>query len=341
MVTVDIDGTDFQIGPKWIAAPVLPTNSIVISRTPFTLGYVTWESFAVACKKIHQQFAGVAFVFVDATWDPILFDNDTIVERRQELQAIFSNSKVVVLTAHAQHWYDNLQGIIYFPLFTIANYGEVVHLPRQGRIGCLNRRPTLHRVRLMYELLDQGLIGPEQDVYSVSFANLYHKQLYNLQGSGYEWMQPILETWPSSIATHPDGFPCDYTISHPAWHTGIAIITETEPGHRTIICEKTGKGILSKSCFSVYMADVGYRVLEELGFEPRFFADHAEYNHIEPLIKLCKEIETETDALDYRQQRIQQVEHNYAWFGIEQPDFWRRPWYGKYCSKLQHGLENL
>ena len=119
------------------------------------------------------------------------------------------------------------------------------------------------------------------------------------------------------------------------------IITETESGDKTIICEKTAKGILSRSCFSVYMADVGYRVLEDLGFQPRFFSSHAEYNNIEPLLDIFRSFETQSQAMDYREQHIQQIDHNFEWFGINHDDLTRKPWYSRYEPKLRDSLNNL
>lgn len=341
MIEYSVDQGKLTAGPRCIIYPVFPADSIMLGRTPFTLNYVQWDEFFSLCGQIKSQLSTPKYVFVNATWDPIRPDNEEIVQRRLELQAIFSESKVVVLSAHAQHFYDNLPGIIYFPFFTLCNYHDLPVMPRRGRFGCLNRRPAIHRIRLMYHALDQGLLDASKDVFSVSFASIHHGNLYNFYGSGYEWMEREIEKLPRQIATHPDGFPCDYSICHPAWHTGITVITETEPGDRTIICEKTGKGIISRSCFSVYMAEVGYCVLEDLGFEPRFFADHAEYENIEPLLRIFREFETESQALDYRQQHIQQVNHNFDWFGIDQPDFWRRPWYVKYEPKLKDGLASL
>jgi hypothetical protein len=89
------------------------------------------------------------------------------------------------------------------------------------------------------------------------------------------------------------------------------------------------------------MADVGYQVLEELGFEPRFFSEHAEYDNIDPLISLCQNIKTESQAMEYRQNYIDQIEHNYAWFGNDQSTVPHRPWYSRYAPKLRQALDNL
>lgn len=341
MKQVVIVGDQLEVGPRWVAAPAFPQDSILIGRTPFTLYGISWDHFFHMCQQIKQQFGDVGYVFVDATWDPIRTDNQELIARREEMQKIFSTSKVVILTLHSQHFYDNLPGVIYVPFFAMINLPTPEFRPRAGRFGCLNRRPTLHRIRLMYSALTQNLLDSHRDVYSIRFVNLYTDTPYNFDSSGYEWMAKELQQWPSEIATHPDGFPCDYSINHPAWHTGIVIINETEVGDHTIICEKTAKGIVSKSCFSVYMADVGYRVLEDLGFEPRFFPEHAEYDHIDPVLDLFRTIATESDAMDCRQQHIAQINHNYNWFGVETSEFWRRPWWAQYQPKLSQALANL
>jgi hypothetical protein len=341
MISINVHVDNFSIGPQWIASHILPEDSVLLNRSPFTLRNITWENFFAVCKKIYQQYPTVSYVFVDATWDPVQPSNDEIQQRRQQLQEIFTHSKIVVLSAKAQHFYDNLPGVLYVPVFAMRVYPKLEFLPKAGRIGCLNRRPALHRLRLMYHLLDEKLLDASRDVFSVNFVNLYSNKPYNFYLSGYEWMAQKLHDWPPYIATHPDGFPNDYSISHPAWHTGIVIITETEPGDQTIVCEKTAKGILSKSCFSIYMADVGYQLLEDLGFEPRFFASHPEYENIEPALDLCRTIQTESQALDYRQQHIAQIEHNFEWFGIETPNFWQRPWFAKYAPKLKDFMSGL
>jgi hypothetical protein len=340
MVEFEVDRDDIIPGYAWPASPALPENSIALARTPFTLHDINWDDFFLRCKKLKQQVSSPSYVFVNATWDPMQINNQELSQRRLELQEIFSESKVIVLTAQASHYYDDLPGVMYFPFFTLADYGTLQFKPRQGRFGCLNRRAALHRIRLMYQVLEQKLLDPSKDVYSINFANLSGSS-YNLGGSDLTHLMPILEQWPGQIATHPDKFPNDYSIDHPAWHTGIAIITETAPGDNTIISEKTGKGIASQSCFSIYMADVGYRVLEDLGFEPRFFTSHAEYDNIEPLLKIIKEIETPSQALDYRWQHIKQIEHNFSWFNLDQPNFLKRPWYARYEPKLKSVLESL
>ena len=86
------------------------------------------------------------------------------------------------------------------------------------------------------------------------------------------------------------------------------------------------------------MSEAGYRVLEELGFEPRFFAEHASENNIEPIKQICRQFDTESVAMDYRQSQIHKINHNFEWFS-KGPVL--GPWYNKYQPKLQRELNCL
>jgi hypothetical protein len=190
----------------------------------------------------------------------------------------------------------------------------------------------------MHSLLSEKLIDTDRDIYSVGFANPYNLTAYGDVGAFIEARSDLndeIKKYPPQVATHPDNFPNDYTIQHPAWHTAIAVVTETHPGEKTLISEKTAKAIISKSCFSIYMSEAGYRVLEELGFEPRFFADHASETNIEPIKQICRQFDTESAAMDYRQSQMDKINHNFEWFS-KGPIL--GPWYNKYQSKLQREL---
>jgi hypothetical protein len=340
MQAYQLENTKFIATSDFLGQSILPSNSILLERTPFNYG--SWPDFFAACAELKTQISTPDWVFVNASWDPVKISSQELQTQRQQLQSIFSQSKVCILSAHAQHFYDDIPGCVYFPLFLAVNYHVLEFRPRSGRIGCLNRRNAAHRVWLMHNLLEQNLIDSTRDVYSMSFVSLY-TDTYNdvdkhMHTSG---MNQAQQQWPKKIATHPDDFLNDYSINHPAWHTGISIITETEPDEYTIVCEKTGKGILSKSCFSIYMGEVGYRVLEDLGFEPRFFPEHAEGSNIKPLLDICKNITTESQALEYRQQHINQINHNFDWFGYECGELDSRPWFARYKPKLSQALGSL
>lgn len=338
------DFVDEQLRPavhSFVGQSVLPNDSILLQRTPFTYRSTSWDVFWIACQALQQQIKP-QWVFIDACWDPFSGSAEFIVEQRLRLNKIWPNSKVCILSSRAQHYYDNILGCVYFPLFLMINYPDLVERPRLGRIGCLNRRNAVHRVWLMYHLLRDKLIDSQRDVYSVRFTNIYTNNYYNVNGTlGITWFNQVQEQWPKEIQTHPDGFPNDYSIEHPAWHTGITIITETEPGADTLICEKTAKGILSKSCFTIYMDESGYRVLEDLGFQPRFFPEHAEEFNIEPIIKICRDISTQSQAMEYRNMHMDKIQHNFNWFAYGQKSFQERPWWQNYRLKLQQALDSL
>lgn len=336
-----VDGRFEPYNIPYLGEPVLPTDGILLQRTPITIdsnNQNSWDIFWEACRTLKQQISTPKYIFVDAAWDPVKINNEQIHLARERLEKIFVGSKICILSAAARHYYDDLPGCVYFPLFLMIDYPDLQFRPRSGRIGCLNRRNAGHRVWLMHHLLDQQLIDSSRDIYSVSFTSLYTNNYWDL---GIDWFNEAQQKWPTQIATHPDGFLNDYSIDHPAWHTGIAVITETEPGEDTIICEKTAKGILSKSCFSIYMSETGYRVLEDLGFRPRFFDNHAQDLDIQPIIDICKTITTESQALEYRQQHMDKIQHNFDWFAFKIGGFQSRPWWTKYEPKLRQVLDNL
>lgn len=335
-------GQLINIGFQFSADIVLPRSSILLQRTPFTGWQRDWVMFWSACEQLAKQITQPDFVFVDACWDPVTLTNEVISHHLDKLREIFARSKICVLSARAQHFYDNLHGCVYFPLFLMYNYPDLVEQPRSGRIGCLNRRNAVHRVLLMLTLLDKQLLDRKHDIYSVMFTGIFDDHWIDLDAAlKTSGLNAKLRQWPARIATYPDNFPNDYSINHPAWHTGISIITETEPGDYTLICEKTAKGILSKSCFSIYMSGVGYRLLEDLGFQPRFFDSHAEGLDFSPIVKICQEIDTADAALAYRNQRINQINHNFDWFAFRQGIFQSRPWWRLYQPKLAQALEIL
>lgn len=329
----------------WPGQAVLPDSHIILQQTPFhnvNAQGRCWKTFFSACRDLAQQISTPTYVFLDASWDPVYLSNTEIAAYLASVQEIFNKSKVCLLSARAQHFYDNIPGCVYFPLFLMLDYPNLQWQPKKGRIGCLNRRNAPHRIFLMHHLLDRQLIDPQRDVYSVSFTNVYSGNYTDVDSAANsKGINQAQLQWPSQIQTHPDNFPNDYGITHPAWHTGVVIITETEVDQNTLICEKTAKGILSRSCFSVYMHEVGYRVLEDLGFEPRFFPDHAQDFNIKPIVKICKMLPTADDAIAYSQQHQSQIDHNFSWFAPGQGAMQSRPWFNRWHTKLQQVLDNL
>ena len=314
---------------------ILPDNSIVLLGTPYTIvDQFSWESYYKNLKTLTDQSINDTFVFIEAAWDPLLISTPECISHLAAIKEFFPGAKVAVLSSQCQHWFDNIPGVIYYPSFGIIVYDWPIFQTRSKRIGCLNRHNSPHRLWLMHSLLSEKLIDSDRDVYSVGFTSLYDLTAYGKISHRVD-LDDELKKYPPQIATHPDNFPNDYTINHPAWHTAIAVVTETRPGNDTLISEKTAKAIISKSCFSIYMAETGYRVLEELGFEPRFFAEHASETNIEPIKEICRQFNTESAAMDYRQSQIHKINHNFEWFS-KGPIL--GPWYNKYQLKLQREL---
>ena len=323
---------------------LLPDNSIVLMGTPYTIvDRYSWASYYKNLKILTDQSINDTWVFIDAAWDPLLISTPDCIEHLAATSEFFPGAKVVVLSSRCQNWFDDIPGLIYYPYFATVIYEGYTPRPRAGRIGCLNRQNSPHRLWLMHSLLSENLIDPTRDIYSVGFTNPYDLTAYGkIDGFvGYEKrlnLDEEIQKYPPQIATHPDNFPNDYTTNHLAWHTGICVVTETHPGDSTIISEKTAKAIISKSCFSVYMAEAGYRVLEELGFEPRFFPDHASETNIEPIKQICRQFDTESAAMDYRQSQMHKINHNAEWFS-QGPVL--GPWYDQYKLKFQRDLDRL
>jgi hypothetical protein len=94
----------------FLGETVLPPNNIILQRTPFTGSQTNdWDLFWTACHSLSKQITAPEYVFVDATWDPVTLSNQTILEKVGQLQSIWSKSKICMLSARAQHFYDNLQ----------------------------------------------------------------------------------------------------------------------------------------------------------------------------------------------------------------------------------------
>ena len=324
---------------------MLPEDSVVLTGTPYTrIDRNSWTDFYTNLQVLQDQSVTDTYVFVDASWDPILISTQDCIDNLSIIKEFFPRVNVAVISSRCQHWFDAIPGVIYYPAFGAIVYDLPTFQTRSKRIGCLNRAPSPHRLWLMHSLLSEKLIDPDRDIYSVSFASPYNLTSYGNMGALIEDKRKLtnlnnkIKKYPPRVATHPDNFPNDYTIEHPAWNTAIAVVTETHPGEKTLISEKTAKAIISKSCFSIYMSETGYRVLEELGFEPRFFAEHASEDNIEPIKQICRQFDTESAAMDYRQSQMDKINHNFEWFS-KGPIL--GPWYNKYQSKLQRELACL
>jgi hypothetical protein len=328
---------------------ILPKESIVLTNTPMIMPGSVWQNTHVQLKIIADRQLAAKYIFIDGSYDPIRFSNRELQENIQKVQEYFPASKVIFLSSRVQHWYDNIPNVLYVPYFIgIAPEHHIVR-PRSGRMGCLNRNNSPHRIWLMHNLLKDGLIDAQRDVFSVSFVNVYgvsRCDVANWLGSSkapYDINYDV-DKWPDSMASHPDGFPNDHTTNHPAWNTGIAIVTETEPGYKTMLTEKTWKAIRSSSCWTSYMAEEGYTFLEDIGFQPRLFKKHASFDNISPIVNLCKKIDTEAAALDYYRDQIHAINHNFDWSGGDNIDLYTNlsaPWHNLFLPEFKRRLNSL
>ena len=332
-----------------LAYKILPDNSVVLMNTPMISPGSEWEKTHQQLKILQDQNVTAPYVFVDGAYDPIRFSNRELLEHLDRIKSYFPHSKVAFLSSRVQHWYDNVPGIIYVPFFLYVNYFQHEPQPRQKRIGCLNRNNSPHRIWLMHNLLKQNLLDSKRDVFSVSFGNIYDNSVPSItawlghNNSPYDIDYDISQ-WPTSIATHPDGFPNDFTVNHPAWNTAISIITETETGWRTMLTEKTWKAIRSRSCWTAYMDQIGYQFLRDVGFEPDLFDDHASFIDIQPIVNICQTYDTEAVALDYYHSQLSKINHNFEWSGGNNQDSvqnFTSPWAQRFLPKFQQAIECL
>lgn len=328
---------------------IFPDDCIFLKNTPIILSNSCWEKTHQQLKVLQDQSITAKIVFIDGTYDPIKYSNRELFEQLDKIKNYFPTAKVVLLSSRVEHWHENIPNFIYVPHCFTVDYIPYDYRPRQKRIGCLNRNNTAHRVWLMHNLLKKNLLRADCDVFSMSFANIHTGARTDIGGWLGNSLAPLdidyeISKWPASIATHPDGYPNDYTLNHPAWHTAISIVTETESGWMSMVTEKTWKAIRSRSCWTAYMSAAGYQFLRDVGFEPDFFDSHASFVDIDPILKICKTFDTETAALDYYHSQINKINHNFEWSGGNNQDSCQNftsPWAQRFLLKFQHNLDQL
>jgi hypothetical protein len=325
---------------------LLPPGSAILHgmATSGIVDFTAWE------KQILQLPTGYRF-FIDNSYDPVKLSDRDIQSLIELITTYFPGSDPVFLSSKCGHYLCPVDNIVYFPFFFFYVYENSYQRPRQKRIGCLNRQNSPHRVWLMHRLLTDNLLDADRDVYSICFSSPYDDTSY---ADVDAWLNQeikinsVIRSYSPRIATHDDNFPNDVTtVNHPAWHTAITIVTETEPGPSTLITEKTLKAIAAECCWTAYMDDAGYRLLEEFGFDPRFFAHHAEDKNIDPLIEICRMFDTESVAADYRDRHMDQIIHNRYCLGAESTNLkksyqWTvhldNPWFSRWFPKFQHSI---
>lgn len=246
-------------------------------------------------------------VFFHTAADPVNDDVSTIQDLLEDLKRLFPGSRVWFLTSRCEHYLYTIPNIVWYPYWLLNTRAPVISRERSKRMGCLNRRSSAHRSWLMYNLLKENLIDHERDIFSIRF------DLDKMREIPAEIDQDFVMSLPATAATIEDGFPNDHSIDHPAWNTAIAIVTETKQDERAILTEKTAKAILSGSCWMLYSGEASVQVLQDLGFE-LLFDQQANGWNVQPILDICRELKDQSSALDYRQSRLPQIEHNLQWF---------------------------
>lgn len=267
-------------------------------------------------------------MFVEAASDPWELTDAEINTILQPFRQKFIGSRCIFLSASCKHFYSTDPNIIWYPKHLVIHYDVPVSQPRHKRIGCLNRRNSAHRVWLMYNLLEQGLIDHDRDIFSVCFRNIEDNTMVDMNtwapGTAID-----LSWYPDQISTIPDNileFNPNIT-EHPAWRTAITVVTETKVNEYSQITEKTIKAMLSDCCWISYSAQSNLDVLQDLGFDISTFDRHATGFDIEPILDVCRTLDTESVAMDYYHSKQSVIEHNKQWFISNQ-------WLDRYRSKL-------
>ena len=315
---------------------ILPNHSIIIRRFSTYYSPLSLDQLISMIDWIPEK--NPRYVFIDYSPDDIPpYTRDEIQERIDLFKSHFPNSRVILLTPQPDDYNTTQPDVLFYPYWFLNHPTEYPITIRKKRIGCLNRRNAAHRVWLMHNLLSQGLIDHERDIFSMRFVNVFDKKTKAdlaswLPSISIEEQRFINRSYPESIATIPDDFPNDHSTQHPAWNTALAIVTETEVDHYCVITEKTIKAFLSRSCFMLYTGQEELDLLPKLGFELGTFEQHATEFNIDPILEMARKLDTESVALDYYHSKLDIINHNYDWFTTG-------GWFSKYQEKLKLFVE--
>lgn len=269
------------------------------------------------------------FIFIDASYDPVRLSDNEIQELIDYTKKLNPVSRVVFLSSRCSDYYTDNIDILWYPVFMLRSYESNTLPTRSKRIGCLNRRNAPHRVWLMHNLLSQQLIDHDRDIFSISFANIYDGR----RGRMNDWIAIsqedalAIKLYPDSIATVPDNFINDHTTAHPAWNTAVTVVSETEVGNLSLITEKTAKAISAQCCWILHTGQDQLDVMKSLRFELSMFDQHATDKNIDPIIDICRTLDTEESALDYYYSKKHLIDHNSLWL--------KHGWLNGYLEKVQ------
>jgi hypothetical protein len=313
---------------------LLPDNSLILQN--FAKHASANFNTVVLLHGVTQLPTNFDYVFINDSYDPVTLSDTEIHATVKLLRQHFTNSHVIFLSSKCSHYFSHDTHILWYPFFLLTEYTTIIR-PRQGRIGCLNRRNAPHRIWLMHNLLSQNLIDHDRDIFSVSFVNIYDRthpvDVNAWLGIGNTNHNELITQYPDSIATISDNFPNDHTGLHPAWHTAITIVTETECDAYSMITEKTAKALSNRCCWIAYTGNDCIRVLANLGFETQLFDQHASATNIDPIVQVCRTLDTESVAMDYYNSKLPQIEHNKQHLD--------HGWLAQYLPKLDQSLNSL
>ena len=225
-------------------------------------------------------------IFIMGATDPFCVDQDQISDITR-IVSQRTNKKIVWLSGDCRQYKKSIPDSVYFPFWlAIRENFELPPQQRPFRFSCLNRRPAKHRDHVMNTLQQKNLIDLELDVLSIRY-----------------------QSNSASFATHPDDWPNDHSIAHPAYQAHLNIVTETVPWERGIITEKTTKMFESETAGIMYNSPASLEVLRELGFEIDY-VDHACLNDITPIVDLLTQLQDPKDCESWYWQHVRHHQHN-------------------------------
>lgn len=250
--------------------------------------HVRYDDHLAAADRLAKKLLDIpeSVIFIMGATDPFCLESDQISDITRII-AQKTNKKIIWLSGDCREYQQSIPHSVYFPFWlAIRENFEAPPQQRSFRFSCLNRRPARHRDHVMNTLQKKNLISLKLDVLSIRYQS-------NL----------------TSLATHPDDWPNDHSIAHPAYQAHLNIVTETVPWERGIITEKTTKMFESETAGIMYNSPASLEVLKELGFEIDY-VDHASLNDITPIVDLLTQLQDPQDCVSWYWQHIKHHRHN-------------------------------
>lgn len=247
-------------------------------------------------------------IFLDFSYDPCVFSENQIKQILEWLQNCFKQSTIWWLSGDCRYFTNGDPQILYYPYWLLNNSVETRSIVKKHRFGCLNRNPAKHRHQLMYELLSQGLFDSRLDRYSwnfnwpgtqgiLSFGLTEVESFMNLE---------LRLNEKNYISNCYDNSPNDHSLDHPAWSAYLQLITETSPYDNGIITEKTIKGILSQSLFTVINSQYSKQLFSNFGFDIEYFNQSP--------VEVAKEYQNLEKLQEKYHEELHRITFNLEWF---------------------------